>query len=78
MPVSGIVLTCGVGAANDVAARVAALGGVEIHGVLPDDRIVAVIDAESVHDEVTLMSKLHEVDGVLAVMLAYHNFEDTY
>jgi nitrate reductase NapD len=76
MPVSGVVVTCLQGKAEDVAGQISAMDGVEIHGMLPDDQIVAVVEAETVNDEVAIVSRLHEVDGVLAVRMAYHNFED--
>ena len=76
MPVSGIVITCAAGCAEGVAARIAAVAGVEIHGVLPDGQIVAVVEADTVDAEVDLVSRLHDVDGVITVQLAYHNFED--
>lgn len=76
MPVSGIVVTCVAGCADAVAARVAALAGVEIHGILPDGQIVAVVESDSVEGEVQLVSQLHEVEDVVTVRLAYHNFED--
>jgi nitrate reductase NapD len=76
MPVSGIVLTCGSGTADDVATRIGTMDGVEVQGVVPGDRVVAVLEADSVDGEVSLFSRLHEVDGVQTVRLAYHNFED--
>lgn len=76
MPVSGIVLSCSTGCADDVAARISALDGLEVHGVLPDGRIVAVVEADTVDGEVDLFSCLHEIEGVVSVRLAYHNFED--
>jgi len=76
MPISGIIITCLAGNADAVAARIASVEGVEIHGVLPDDQIVAVVEADTVEAEVQLVSQLHEVEDVVAVRLAYHNFED--
>lgn len=76
MPVSGIVITCRNGSADTVAARIVAVEGVEVHGVLPDGRIVAVVEADTVDAEVDLVSHLHEVEGVVTVQVAYHNFED--
>lgn len=76
MPVSGIIITCVAGCAEGVAARIAAVEGVEIHGVLPDGQIVAVVEADTVEGEVQLVSQLHEVEDVVTVRLAYHNFED--
>lgn len=76
MPVSGIVLTCLEGCAGEVAAGIALMDGVEVHGVLADGQIVAVVEADTVNSEVDLVSRLHDVAGVVTVRLAYHNFED--
>jgi len=76
MPISGIVVTCGTGDADAVASRIGTMDGIEVQGVVPGDRIVAVIESDSVDGEVALFSRLHEVDGVQTVRLAYHNFED--
>lgn len=76
MPVSGIIVRCFNGCADAVAGRIAAFEGVEIHGVLTDGQIVAVIEADTVQEEVDLVSQLHEVEDVVTVQLAYHNFED--
>jgi periplasmic nitrate reductase NapD len=76
MPVSGIVITCVSGSSDVVATRLSGLDGVEVHGVLPDGQVIAVVEADTVQGEVDLVSHLHEIDGVVAVRLAYHNFED--
>ena len=76
MPVSSVVVTCVQGRAETVAGEIAAMGGVEVHGVLPDGQIVAVIEADTVQGEVDIVARLHEVDDVVTVRMAYHNFED--
>jgi len=76
MPVSGIVLCCADGCAAEVAVRLAAVSGIDVHDVLPDGRIVAVVEADTVDGEVDLVSRLHDMDGVMTVHIAYHNFED--
>lgn len=76
MAVSGIVLTCVAAGADSVALRVAAMDGVEVHGVLPDGRIVAVVEADTVDGEVALVTELQDMEDVISVQLAYHNFED--
>lgn len=77
MPVSGIVLTCVAARVDDVALRLATVNGVEVHGVLPDGRIVAVVEADTVDDEVELVTELQEIEDVISVQMAYHNFEDS-
>jgi nitrate reductase NapD len=76
MPVSGVVVSCVQSQTEHVAGRISAMDGVEVHGTLPDGQIVAVVEADTVHDEVAIVSRLHDVDGVVAVRMAYHNFED--
>ncbi len=76
MPISGIVLTCLAAKVDDVALRLAAFDGVEVHGVMPDGQIVAVVEADTVQGEVDIVSQLHDVEDVITVRLAYHNFED--
>jgi len=75
MPVSGIVVTCMAASAECIALQLAEVNGVEVHGVLPDGRIVAVVEADTVDDEIALVNGLQEIDGVVSVQLAYHNFE---
>jgi periplasmic nitrate reductase NapD len=75
MPVSGIVVTCMAASAESVALKLAELEGVEVHGVLEDGRIVAVVEADTVDGEVALVTGLEELEGVVSVQLAYHNFE---
>jgi len=76
MPVSGVVVTCEQGKTEGVAGYIAVIEGVEVHGILPDGQIVAVVVAETVNDKVEIVSRLHDVDGVVTVRMAYHNFED--
>lgn len=76
MPVSGIVLTCVAARVDDIALQLATVSGVEVHGVLPDGRIVAVIEADTVDGEVAMVTELQEIENVISVQMAYHNFED--
>lgn len=75
MPVSGIVVTCVAASAERVAAQLTEVKGVEVHGVLEDGRIVAVVEADTVDGEVALVTGLDDIEGVVSVQLAYHNFE---
>jgi nitrate reductase NapD len=77
MPISGIVITCFGGTTAEVSTRIATLAGVEVQAVLPGDQIAAVVESDTVEGEVSLVTQLHEIDGVISVLLAYHNFEDT-
>ena len=76
MPVSGIVLTCVAARVDYIALQLATVDGVEVHDVLPDGRIVAVVEADTVDDEVELVMELQGIEDVISVQMAYHNFED--
>ncbi|NTV50731.1 MAG: chaperone NapD [Geobacteraceae bacterium] len=76
MPISGIVVRCLGSCADSVANQMAAFEGVEVHGVLPDGQIIAVVEADTVDGEVTLVTELQSIEDVISVQLAYHNFED--
>jgi nitrate reductase NapD len=76
MPVSGVIITCTEGCSEEVSSRISTIMGIEVHGILPDGQIVAVVEADTVDGEVELVVALHEVEGIQAVRLAYHNFED--
>ena len=76
MPVSGIVIQCADGCAVEVARTLDLQAGVDVRGVVENHRIVAVIEADTVNDEVDLFSEVSGMDGVINVHLAYHNFED--
>jgi periplasmic nitrate reductase NapD len=76
MPVSGVIITCSEGCSEGISSRISSINGIEVHGILPDGRIVAVVEADTVDGEVELVADLHELEGVQAVRLAYHNFED--
>ncbi|WP_136515148.1 chaperone NapD [Geomonas edaphica] len=76
MPISGIVVSCRPEEASGVAEKLAGNQGIEVHGVLADGKIVAVIEADTIDAEVDLVKGLQQMEGVISVQLAYHNFED--
>jgi nitrate reductase NapD len=61
---------------DSVAREFATIDGVEVHGVLPDGQIIAVIEADTVQAEVDIVAALHAINNVVTVRMAYHNFED--
>ncbi len=77
MPISGVVIKCRPECAEELALSLAKPDSVEIHGVLPDGSLVAVIEANNVEGETAIVSGLLEREGVIDVRLAYHNFEDS-
>lgn len=76
MPISGVVIKCAPGVEGRVAQAASQVSGVEVHGALPDGQVVAVIEAGTVHAEADRAMQLQQIEGVLSVQVAYHNFED--
>ena len=76
MPISGVVVSCRQGREAEVAEYAQRLPGVSVHAALPSGQVVAVIEASSVYAEVDLASQLEQLDAVISVQVAYHNFED--
>lgn len=76
MPISGIVICCQINEIENVVNRLQVFSQLEISRKLEDGHIVAIIEAESVDGEVTVVKNIMNVPGVIDVRLAYHNFED--
>ena len=76
MPISGVVISCKNGTADELAQSITQPDSIEVHGVLPDGSLVAVIEADSVEAEMEIIEGLLRIDGIIDVRLAYHNFED--
>ena len=76
MPVSGVVIRCTPERSNELASSLRQSGSVEISRVLDDGTLIVVIDTATVDEEVSAVKGLMDMDGVLDVMVAYHNFED--
>lgn len=76
MPISGIIIKCKPEKSKELELLLSAPGSVEINHVLDDGSLVAVVEAETVDAEVAIVKNLMSLDGVLDVLVAYHNFED--
>lgn len=76
MPISGVVLKCAPGTETSVAERARLLPGVEVHAALPDGQVVVVIEADSIKQEAERAMQMQDIEGVISVQVAYHNFED--
>lgn len=76
MPISGVVIRCKQGKQQQVAEQANLLPGIEVQATLEDGQIIAVIEAASVQAEVDIASQVEQLDGVIGVQVAYHNFED--
>lgn len=71
MPISGLVIGCRDERSSYLANSIAKPGEIEVQGVLPNGSIVAVIEYESLEDEVAIVKTIFQTDGVTSVKLAY-------
>jgi len=76
MPISGIIIKCKPGKCKELELLLSVPGSVEINHVLDDGSLVAVVETETVDAEVAIVKNLMSLEGVLDVLVAYHNFED--
>ena len=76
MPLSGVVISCRPECVTALSESLGQPGVVEIHGIAPNSKLVAVVEADSVEKEVEVVTQLLATDGVVDVQLVYHNFED--
>ncbi|CAH2031859.1 chaperone NapD [Trichlorobacter ammonificans] len=76
MPISGVVVKCTPGTEASVAEHARHCAGVEVHAALPDGQVVAVIEGDTVKQGAERAMRLQEIEGVISVQVAYHNFED--
>ncbi len=78
MPITGVVITCRPEMAADLAISLSEPDSVEIHGALPDGRLVAVIESDSVEGELEIVTRMLATEGIIDVQLVYHSFEDPH
>ncbi len=75
MPVSGLIVRTRPGVADAVSRACAALSCVEVTHV-EDPALVVVTDGATEKEDRRAMEQLQSLEGVVAVELIYHNFED--
>ena len=76
MPISGIIIKYQQDKLGDLLAPLESISGLELRDRIDDSCLIAVLEAETVNQEVDTISSIMNIDGVLDVRLAYHNFED--
>ena len=76
MPISGIVISCLADRTNSVVSSIEQSGLAEVHAASRVGKVVAVIDAPTLEEEVRIVRSLASLEGVINVQLAYHHFQD--
>ncbi len=76
MNVSGIVIMTMPDKTEQVVESLKDFEGLEVHKVLEDGRIVAVLERETTGEEVNAIRSMYDIDGVITATMAYHHFEE--
>ncbi|HZV55371.1 MAG TPA: chaperone NapD, partial [Rhodocyclaceae bacterium] len=63
------------GQADAVRARLAGLGGVEVHAVADDGRMIVTIETDSDGETVSAFDAINKADGVMSASMVYHQTE---
>lgn len=76
MNISGLVIMTVPKKTKQVVEKLKDIEGLEIHRVLEDGKIVAVLERESTGEEVNTVRNMYDIDGVITATMAYHHFEE--
>ncbi len=76
MNISGLVIITIPQKTEIVLQFLNSFDGMEVHKTLDNGKIIAVMERETTGEEVDAVSEINGVDGVVAVTMAYHHFEE--
>lgn len=76
MVISGIYIETIPGKAASAAEALSQINGVEVHHIEENFKIVITLETETVDQSYRIGETFKEIDGILAVCLAYTNFEE--
>ncbi|MCL6572453.1 MAG: chaperone NapD [Bacillus sp. (in: Bacteria)] len=76
MVISGIYVETIPGQAVLIAEKLAQLGGVEIHHIHENKKVILTLETVTVDQSYRTAEKFKDIAGVLAICLVYTNFED--
>lgn len=75
MNISSVIVHARSERIHDVHAALKQIGGVEIHAVTDDGKIVATIETATDRDTADTFERIGHTDGVLSAAMVYHQFE---
>lgn len=76
MVISGLLVNTLPEKLERVKEYLCTMKGVEVNSVVDDYRIIVIIEAKTVEDELAVSGEIAAIDGVLGINLAYHHFEE--
>ena len=75
--VSSLVVHCRRERADEVATVMGAMDGMEVHGGVPEGKLVVTLETATEDEIVERLNQVQLLDGVLAATLVFHQFERT-
>lgn len=75
MNITGIVVNASPGCAEAVEHALAGIGGVEVHAVTPEGRMVVTVERRDDREVKEAFDAIGRVGGVLSTALIYHHDE---
>ena len=76
--VSSLVVHCRRERAATVATALRTMDGVEVHGGVPEGKLVVTLETATEGEIVERLNQVQLLDGVLAATLVFHQFEPTH
>ena len=73
--VSSLVVHCRRESAAEVATALCAMDGMEVHGGVPEGKLVVTLETATEGEIVERLNQIQLLDGVLAATLVFHHFE---
>jgi periplasmic nitrate reductase NapD len=76
--VSSLVVHCRRESAAKVVAALRAMDGIEVHGGVPEGKLVVTLETATEGEIVERLNQVQLLKGVLAATLVFHQFEPTH
>jgi len=76
--VSSLVVHCRRECAAEVAAALRAMDGMQVHGGVPEGKLVVTLETATEGEIVERLNQAQLMGGVLAATLVFHQFEPTH
>ena len=76
--VSSLVVHCRKESAAEVATALRAIDGMEVHGGVPEGKLVVTLETATEGEIVERLNQVQLLKGVLAATLVFHQFEPTH
>ncbi|SDB74730.1 chaperone NapD [Belnapia rosea] len=75
--ISSLVVHCRRENADQVATTLRAMNGMEVHGGVPEGKLVVTLETATEGEIVECLNQVQLLEGVLAATLVFHQFELT-